>query len=391
VFLFFFKHDLHCRCAMAMQDFIKGSRTMDYPKSIPSVGLVAGRFVDENPVAGTPGSLIPAVWGNAVTQEILGVVAGAGMAASEADNGQLLKAIQAIIGVTSPMRSVVTRLAASKMLVPEELGLVLIDASSAAATITLAPANVAMGIRDVIVRRVDNSGNRLVIQAAGTDRIRFHTHLSATGYTFLVLMGGGDWWHLRSDGAGSWWPVGRFDNTPLGRPFFETTTLLSPGGYGALNGTVMNRAQWPWLWDHAQQSGMLGTEAARVGNEGKWTSGDGALTFRGPENRGEFLRVLDEGRGVDTDRAMGAFQRGSIHSYAQGANGGGAVGSRWSDSLAAFGADTREEIQYVSGLSNGGPIYPAGTSYQMDAANTLLFAFKSRPRNIAYPGRIKLI
>jgi hypothetical protein len=88
---------------------------------------------------------------------------------------------------------------------------------------------------------------------------------------------------------------------------------------------------------------------------------------------------------------MGAFQRGSIHSYVQGANGGGAVGSRWSDSLAAFGADTREEIQYVSGLSNGGPIYPAGTSYQMDAANTLLFAFKSRPRNIAYPGRIKLI
>ncbi|PGR44779.1 phage tail protein, partial [Bacillus cereus] len=40
---------------------------MDYPKSVPSVGLVDGRFVDENPVAGTPGSLIPAVWGNSVT------------------------------------------------------------------------------------------------------------------------------------------------------------------------------------------------------------------------------------------------------------------------------------------------------------------------------------
>jgi hypothetical protein len=364
---------------------------MDYPKSIPSIGLVNGRFVDENPVAGTPGSLIPAVWGNSVTQEILSVVAGAGMAPSEADNGQLLKAIQSIIGVTSPMRSVVTRLAASKMLAPEELGLVLIDGSPGVTTITLPPANVAMGVRDVIVRRVDNSGNRLVIQAAGTDRIRFHTHLSATGYTFLVLMGGGDWWQLRSDGAGSWWPVGRFDNTPLGRPFFETTTLLSPGGYGALNGTVMNRAQWPWLWDHAQQSGMLGTEATRVGNEGKWTSGDGALTFRGPEGRGEFLRVFDEGRGVDAGRVMGTFQPGTAHSYAMGANGGGAVGSRWSDSLASIGADTREEPQYVGGLSNGGPIYPAGTNYQMDPAGTLLYAFKSRPRNIAYPGRIKLI
>ena len=51
---------------------------MDYPKSVPSVGLVDGRFVDENPVAGTPGSLIPAVWGNSVTQEILSVITGGG-------------------------------------------------------------------------------------------------------------------------------------------------------------------------------------------------------------------------------------------------------------------------------------------------------------------------
>lgn len=364
---------------------------MDYPKSVPSVGLVDGRFVDENPVAGTPGSLIPAVWGNSVTQEVLGVITGGGLAPSEADNSQLLKAILAIIGKTNPMYSVITRLAASKVLTVEELGLVLIDASSGAVTVSLPPANVALGVRDVIVRRVDNSGNRLVIQAVGTDRIRFHTHLSAGGYSFLVLMGSGDWWHLRSDGAGSWWPVGRFDNTPLGRPFFETTTLLSPGGYGALNGTVMKRAEWPWLWDHAQQSGMLGTEATRAGNEGKWTSGDGALTFRGPEGRGEFLRVLDEGRSVDAGRVMGAFQPGSIHSYAMGANGAGAVGSRWTDSLTAFGADTREEPQYVAGLSNGGPIFPAGTSFQMDAANTLLYSYKSRPRNIAYPGRIKLI
>ncbi len=363
---------------------------MDYPKSVPSVGLVDGRFVDENPVAGTPGSLIPAVWGNSVTEEILSVITGGGLVASEADTTQLFKAIQSIVSNASPMRSIITRLAASKMLTEAELGLVLIDGSPGPLTLLLPPADVALGVRDVIVRRVDNSGNRMVVQASGTDRVRFHTHLSPSGYPFFVLMGGGDWWHLRSDGAGSWWPIGRFDDTPLGRPFFETTVLLSPGGYGKLNGALMNRAEWPWLWDHAQRSGMLNTEATRAGNEGNWTPGDGALTFRGPELRGEFLRILDEGRNADIARVMGSNQAGTVHSYALGAGGGGAVGSRWSDSIAAVGGQTHEGQTYVKPV-NGGPIFPAGTNYQQDAANTLLYTFTSRPRNVAYPGRIKVI
>ncbi len=52
---------------------------MDYPKSVPGVGLVSAKFVDENPATGTPGSLIPAQWGNSVTQEILNVILGAGL------------------------------------------------------------------------------------------------------------------------------------------------------------------------------------------------------------------------------------------------------------------------------------------------------------------------
>ncbi|MFA0996706.1 MULTISPECIES: phage tail protein [Pseudomonas syringae group] len=66
---------------------------MDYPKSVPSVGLVSGKFVDENPATGTPGSLIPAKWGNSVTQEILNVIQGAGLVPDEADVTQLHRAI----------------------------------------------------------------------------------------------------------------------------------------------------------------------------------------------------------------------------------------------------------------------------------------------------------
>lgn len=68
---------------------------MDYPKSVPSVGLVNGKFVDEDPGAGTPGSLIPSAWGNAVTDEILAVITGAGLTPSEENNAQLKAALDA--------------------------------------------------------------------------------------------------------------------------------------------------------------------------------------------------------------------------------------------------------------------------------------------------------
>lgn len=67
---------------------------MDYPKSTPGAGLVDGRFVDENPATGQPGSLIPAAWANALMTELLGVIQAAGMAPDEVDHAQLLRAIQ---------------------------------------------------------------------------------------------------------------------------------------------------------------------------------------------------------------------------------------------------------------------------------------------------------
>ncbi len=79
---------------------------MDYPKSVPGVGLVAGRFVNEDPIAGRAGSLIPAEWGCAVTDELLAVIRAAELEESEADNAQLIQAINILIerAVTVPGR-----------------------------------------------------------------------------------------------------------------------------------------------------------------------------------------------------------------------------------------------------------------------------------------------
>lgn len=74
---------------------------MDYPKSVPGVGLVNGKFVDENQATGQVGSLIPSAWGNAVTDEILAVLAEGGVAAAEGNNSQLKTAIKNIITASS--------------------------------------------------------------------------------------------------------------------------------------------------------------------------------------------------------------------------------------------------------------------------------------------------
>lgn len=75
---------------------------MDYPKSVPNVGLVNGKFVDENTTTGQVGSLIPAAWGSAVTDELLAVIRGAGIEPSEAAHDQLLEALRAIISMAIP-------------------------------------------------------------------------------------------------------------------------------------------------------------------------------------------------------------------------------------------------------------------------------------------------
>lgn len=409
---------------------------MEYPKSVPNVGLVNGKFIDENITTGQVGSLIPCSWGNAVTDEILNVILAAGLVPTEADQDQLLEAIGVLveealpeppgeatgtvlglvkqasqqeaeagtddkksmsalrvhqaIAKKAPAAAVVVSTAASKTLLAADLGLVLVDSTAAATTITLPASNGALGIRDVIIRRVDNGGNRLMVAAAGADKIKFHTHLRAEGYPFFVLMGAGDWWHLRSDGAGNWWPVGRFDNTPLGRPTHATTTAISPGGWGLYHGLIYNRADWPWAWDHAQASGMLTTEALRAGNEGKWTDGDGALTFRTPEGRGEFGRFLDEGRGVDTGRTAGSSQKGTFHNIGGAPNADAVTDYAVSTGVTAyqdFGLDDCSLADYPNarygiGGSAGAPGIPTRGEQNYGVM---------RSRNIANPGRIKLI
>ncbi|MFV3403357.1 phage tail protein [Pseudomonas sp. NY15463] len=277
----------------------------------------------------------------------------------------------------------------NKVLTVQDTGFVLADASAGQLKITLPVASTPMDVR---IQRIDNTANRLLVYAAKGESIKFHTHLREGGYPFCMVLGGGDFWHLRSDGAGSWVLIDRLDKTAAGRVVFDTSIALNPGGWGKPSGVLLSRTDWPWLWDHAQQSGMLVSEADRTGMEGCWTSGNGSTTFRMPELRGEFLRAFDEARGLDQGRQAGSRQLGSLQVLDSTVSTSTVTGlynpsTPENEAASRAGLDPINAAEYGNAASYVG----VGGGNSAKAINEPNNFGVSRPRNIAQPVRIKLI
>lgn len=139
-------------------------------------------------------------------------------------------------------------------------------------------------------------------------------------------------------------------------------------GWLKCNGAAVEKASYPRLFS------AIGTT---------WnTGGETPSQFRLPDFRGEFLRGFNDGRGTDPNRVFGSYQQGTTHAYAEGPGDNGAVGSRWSDALHFYDLQTKEESAFYNPDSYAsGPIYPAGTTYQIVPNSVILTTFKSRPRN----------
>lgn len=91
----------------------------------------------------------------------------------------------------------------------------------------------------------------------------------------------------------------------------------APAGWLKANGTTVSRTTYARLF-------------SRIGTT--FGAGDGSTTFDLPDLRGEFVRGLDDGRGVDAGRALGSAQADDLKSHAHslgyqsGTPGGGAFG-----------------------------------------------------------------
>ena len=91
---------------------------------------------------------------------------------------------------------------------------------------------------------------------------------------------------LQSDGSGNLSFVALPQAVPTGSVHMMATTTV-PSGYLKCNGQAVSRTTYAALF-------------AVIGET--WGEGDGTTTFNVPEMRGEFVRGLDDGRGVDSGR-----------------------------------------------------------------------------------------
>ena len=145
-----------------------------------------------------------------------------------------------------------------------------------------------------------------------------------------------------------------------------------PTGWLKCNGALLSRTTYAALF------AVIGTT---------YGAGDGSTTFALPDLRGEFLRGLDDGRGVDGGRALGSAQRGSLSmfvaSVADGrllqlnANNGG-VSALGLDSVANYVYSIDTSHQYAVNVVNGA----VGTAWGFGAVD-YNYVGSTRPHNVA--------
>jgi len=162
--------------------------------------------------------------------------------------------------------------------------------------------------------------------AAGVRRwVRFGGVLTITNGASLAIQGGsnittaaGDSGEAVSLGGGSWtyshYPAaGAAGAAPAGSIMFFAASS-APAGYLKANGAAVSRVTYAALF------AVIGTT---------YGTGDGSTTFNLPDLRGEFVRGLDDGRGIDSGRTIGSHQDDALkaHTHDVASSAGGSSGT----------------------------------------------------------------
>ena len=136
---------------------------------------------------------------------------------------------------------------------------------------------------------------------------------------------------------------------PVGAVFHLATSTI-PIGYLKCNGNVVPNGTGTVQGVTANFSALHAVLGAAYGAAGTL-----------PDLRGEFVRGFDDGRGIDTSRAMGSSQLDQLQGHWHSTNSGytGSTGAPYNVPLAGTGGDATNVTMYartiVTNGANGAP------------------------------------
>lgn len=91
---------------------------------------------------------------------------------------------------------------------------------------------------------------------------------------------------------------------------------IVPNGFFKRNGAEVSRSTYASHWAYVQTVTNLVDQAVKDASPaiyaGYYGTGDGSTTYTLPDDRGDFHRVWDDGRGVDSGRGIGSFQAATV-------------------------------------------------------------------------------
>ncbi len=157
----------------------------------------------------------------------------------------------------------------------------------------------------------------------------------------------------------------------------DTTDILRPGEY-ALDGSTISSNDHPIACAIAAASSnyieqvIKDADPIKYGGYYGWADEvDGSTTVSLPMVGGEFIRMFDNGRGIDADREVGSWQEDEFKNHRHHHN----TPDTWS-------TEGSGGVTFTSGQSRGGSGISDYTGYEGDK--------ETRPRNIAYYGKTRL-